>query len=205
MRPSSLRDQREAKEELVLSYANAEKLADLLLTLGFFKEATVQLACPKLDTWIAGKSCSAKQYSERCAWIFERVGKNNDCPLDAELKRALEETNREGIRGILRKVITFTLQKIRGKHAVDIVVEFPRGRIEVNGFFGLIHKSPFEYFIIFDLELASALRAIRFIHLLSSDYSSDACKPQPILVTLNTDKKLRETIEGQGIKVYNPR
>jgi hypothetical protein len=75
----------------------------------------------------------------------------------------------------------------------------------MNDFFALIHTSPFEYFIIFDLELASALRAIRFIHLLSSDYSSDASKPQPILVTLNTDEKLRETIEGQGIKVYNPR
>ena len=51
---------------------------------------------------------------------------------------------------------------------------------------------------------ASSLRAIRFIHLLSSNYSSNASKPQPILVTLNTDQKLRE-IEGQGIKVYNPR
>ena len=136
---------------------------------------------------------------------MEGVGKNNDLPLDAELKRALEDTNREGIRGILRKAMNFTLQKIRGKHAVDIAVEFPRGSIQMNDFFALIHTSPFEYFIIFDLELASALRAIRFIHLLSSDYSSDASKPQPILVTLNTDKKLRETIDGQGIKVYNPR
>lgn len=189
----------------MLSYANSEKLTDLLLNLGFFKETTVQLACPKLDRLTPRESCSAKQHSQPCTWSWERVGKNNDCPVDGELKGALEETNREGIRGILIKAINFTLQKIQGKHAVDIAVEFPRGRIQVNGFFALIHKSPFEYFITFDLELASALRAIRFIHLLSSNYSSNASKPQPILVTLNTDKKLRETIEGQGIKVYNPK
>jgi len=137
---------------------------------------------------------------------LERVDKNNDCPLDAELKLALEEANREGIRGTLRRAINFTLQKIRGKHAVDIAVEFPHGRsIQANDFFALTHTSPSEYFIIFDLELASALRAIRFIRLLFSGYSGNASKPQPILVTLNTDQKLRETIEGQGIKVYNPK
>ena len=153
-----------------------------------------------------GESCKAKQDSQRCGWSLERVGKNNDCPLDSELERSMKECNREGIRGILRRAINFTLQKIRGKHAVDIAVEFPRGRsIQINDFFALKHTSPFEYFIIFDLELSSALRAIRFIRLLSSDYSSDAIKPQSILVTLNTDQKLKETIEGQGIKVYNPR
>jgi len=212
LRTSSLRDQRESKEELVLSYANAEKLTDVLLTLGFFKEARLQLTCPEKDRLSAfsffkeaRESCKAKQDSQPCAWSWERVGKNNDCPLDSQLERTLKEINREGVRGILRKAINFTLQRIRGKHAVDIAVEFPRGSIQMNDFFALIHTSPFEYFIIFDLELASALRAIRFIRLLSSDYSSDACKPQPILVTLNTDQKLRETIEGQGIKVYNPR
>jgi hypothetical protein len=37
------------------------------------------------------------------------------------------------------------------------------------------------------------------------DYSSDASRPQPSLVTLNTDQKLRQTIQGQGIKAHNPR
>jgi hypothetical protein len=206
LRKASLRDQRETKEELVLAYASTEKLANLLLTLGFFKETRLQLTCPKLDRLTPRESCGAKQHWQPCAWSSERVGKNHDCPLDAELRQALEETDREGIKGILRKNINFTLQRIRGNHAVDIAVEFSHGRsIQVNDFFALTHTSPSEYFIIFDLELVSALRAIRFIRLLSSDYSSDAIKPQPILVTLNTDQKLRETIEGQGIKVYSPR
>jgi hypothetical protein len=205
LRASSLRDQRETKEELVLSYGNAEKLTDLLLTLGFFKEARLRLTCPKIDRWSASQSCNAQWHSQPCAWSWERVGKNNGCPLDAELKRALEGANREGIGSILKKAINFTIQKIiRGKHAVDIAVEFPQLTIRVNDFFALTHTSPYQYFIIFDLELSSVLKAIRFIRLLSSDYSSDASKPQPILVTLKTDRKLRETIEGQGIKVYNP-
>jgi len=78
----------------------------------------------------------------------------------------------------------------------------PQGALQMNEFFALTHKSPSEYFLVFDLDLKEVLRAIRYIRLLLAACPSGS-RPQPILVTLNS--RFKQVIEGQGIKVYNPR
>ena len=202
------------KEKLILAYANPQKLVDMLLALGFFSKTGSRLMCPNWRERYYEKRVTCEARREQgwgCVWSWDRVGENPDCPLDRELKAALDSARKVGVRGILEKTVKFTLQEIYGKHAVDIAVSIPEaasgantlpisGTVPANEFFALSHDSPARYFIIFDLELASALKAIRYIHLLL-EYAS-LSKARPILVTLNRDEAVKATIEGQGIRVH---
>jgi len=200
------------KEKLILAYANAGKLADMLLALGFFnKDPALRLICPNWrEDYYEPKRVTCEAMERKpCVWNWERVGENSDCPLDRELKGGLDDAKNLGVRGILEKTISFTLQEIYGKHAVDIAVSIPEaakrgdtlpmpGTMPANNFFALAHKSPARYFLIFDLELASPLKAIRFVRLLVDRDS----KTQPILLTFNRDEAVKAIIEGQGIRVH---
>jgi len=210
---TSAKSLQQRKEKLVLAYANPQKLADMLLALGFFKKDTGwRLICPNWhEDYYEPKRVTCEAMERKpCVWNWERVGQNPDCSLDGEFKAGMDEARNLGVRGILEKTVNFTLQEIYGKHAVDIAVSIPEvgrgvegrvpiaGTVPANKFFALTHKSPARYFLIFDLELASPLKAIRFIHLLL-DHDS---KTQPILVTLNRDEAVKAVIEGQGIRVH---
>jgi len=203
------------KEKLILTYANPQKLADTLLALGFFKKDTGwRLICPNWhEDYYEPKrvTCEAKRSEKdsRCVWNWERVGENPECPLDREFKAGIDDAKNLGVRGILERAVKFTLQDIYGKHAVDIVVSIPEaakradiipmtGTVPANKFFALTHNSPAKYFLIFDLELVSPLKAIRFIHLLLDPDS----KTQSILMTFNRNEAVKAIIEGQGIRVH---
>jgi hypothetical protein len=192
---------RPTKEQLVLSFANAEKLSDVLLGLGYFCEAKVtRIKCPYLipDGW----ACKTKDANQSCKWNWETVGANPDCPNDQQLKLALEESRKAGIKGALTKSMKFVLEEVHGKHTVDLAVRVPGEELRVNECFAILHKSPSLYFVIFDLDLKSFLKAIRYAHLLLVDYSEFSWKPQLIIVTLNASQQLKQTIENQGIRVH---
>jgi hypothetical protein len=192
---------RASKDEVVLSLANPEKLAGILLEGGFFSEANrLLLTCPYFSH--IERTCESKNAKpfQPCKWDWNKVGANADCPHDQQLNLALEETRTTPIKSTLMRSMKFVLEELHGKHSVDIAVRVRE--LRDNDCFSVVHSSPSLYFVIFDLELKSVLKAIRYAHLLLANYSESSEKPQVIIITLNTNQQLKETLESQGIRVH---
>lgn len=193
------------KEKIVLSLASREALARMLLDLGLFSKSQMRMRieCPNWEEGYFYRKvrCKGKNESNAvCAFGWDEIGSNSNCPLDGELHVDFNDFRKTGLEEVLAKNLRFTLQALvkRGDYVAgtcDILIDAPE-RLRASRFFSWVDGLPIRFFVVVDPELKDTLRAIRYIRLLW-DVLKDS---HPILVTKARANK--DVFESQGIRFY---